>query len=58
MRLHEPPVVSVEHLVGGPDTAPLAGAEDAERVVAVLADAVQLRRVRPRLGQVFVCKEA
>ena len=50
----QPVVVEVQLVVVRPHLFPLAQAEDAVRVVAVLADAVQLVRVVPRFGDELI----
>ena len=50
----EPGIVLVEHVVSRPHLPPLRGAEDAIRVIAILANAMQLNRILPVLGEVLV----
>ena len=50
----QPVVVEVQLVVVRPNLPPLAQAENAVRVVAVLADAVQFVWVVPRLGDELI----
>ena len=51
----EPGIVLVEHVVGGPHLPPLRRTEDAVRVIAILANAMEFNRILPVLGQVLIC---
>ena len=53
----QPVEVEVEHVVHRPHLLPLAQAEDPVGVAAVPADAVQLRRRLPLLGQELVYRQ-
>ena len=46
----KPGIVFVEHVVSRSHLPPLWGAKDAVRVIAILANAMQLNRVLPVLG--------
>ena len=51
----EPGIVLIEHVVSGHHLPPLRRAEDAVRVIAILANAMKLHRILPVLGQVLIC---
>ena len=51
----EPGIVLVEHVVSGPHLLPLCRAEDAVRVIAIFANAMEFNRILPVLGQVLIC---
>ena len=51
----EPGEVLVEHVVSGSHLPPLCRAEDAVRVIAILANAMEFNRILPVLGQVLIC---
>ncbi len=51
----KPGIVLVEHVVCGPHLPPLCRAEDAVRVIAILANPMKLNGILPVLGQVLIC---
>ena len=51
----EPSKVSIEHVVSWTYFPPFWGAEYAVRVIAILANAMQLNGILPVFGQVLIC---
>ncbi len=56
IRLAQPGIVLVEHVIRWTDFFPLWGAEYAIRVVAVFSDSVEILGKLPVLAQVLLCE--